>query len=142
MLEYRERGFPFTTVRPSLTYDTVIPLAIGSWNDFTMIDRMRKGMPVVVQGEGTSLWTVTHSDDFAKGFVPLLGNAQAIGHAFHITSDELLTWDQIWQATAATIPYRVGIARTIRWFEADPKRMRIVDGNNAIHDEVLKAWGG
>jgi nucleoside-diphosphate-sugar epimerase len=192
----RDTGFPGVIVRPSLTYDTVIPLAIGSWNDYTMIDRMKKGRPVVVHGDGTSLWTVTHSDDFAKGFVPLLGNEEAIGHAFHITSDELLTWDQIWQYTAraaggearivhvpsdficdvadkmgqgwmrgnlfgdkavsaifdnskikrfapgfvATIPYRDGIARTLRWFEADPKRMRIVDGNNEMHDAILAAW--
>ena len=97
----RETGFPGVIVRPSLTYDTVIPLAIGSWADWTMIDRMRSGRPVVVQGDGSSLWTITHADDFAKGFVPLLGNPATIGHAFHITSDELLTWDQIWQQTAA-----------------------------------------
>lgn len=101
MKAYREQDFPMTIVRPSLTYDTVIPLAIGSWNDYTMIDRMKRGQPVVVHGDGNSLWTITHSDDFAKGFVGLLGNDAAIGHAFHITSDELLTWDQIWQQTAA-----------------------------------------
>lgn len=98
---YRAQGFPMVIVRPSLTYDTVIPLAIGSWNDVTMIERMKAGKPVVVHGDGSSLWTCTHSDDFAKGFVGLLGNQEAIGHAFHITSDELLTWDQIWQYTAA-----------------------------------------
>lgn len=98
---YRDDGFPITIVRPSLTYDTVIPLALGSWSDFTMIDRMRQGKPVVVHGDGSSLWTVTHSEDFAKGFIGLLGNDAAIGHAFHITSDEILTWDQIWQYTAA-----------------------------------------
>jgi nucleoside-diphosphate-sugar epimerase len=97
----RESGFPGVVVRPSLTYDTVIPLAIGSWADWTMIERMRSGRPVVVHGDGSSLWTITHADDFAKGFVPLLGNPATIGHAFHITSDELLTWDQIWQQTAA-----------------------------------------
>lgn len=98
---YREQDFPMVIVRPSLTYDTVIPLAIGSWNDVTMIARMKAGKPVVVHGDGTSLWTCTHSEDFAKGFVGLLGNSEALGHAFHITSDELLTWDQIWQYTAA-----------------------------------------
>jgi len=99
----RESLFPGVIVRPSLTYDTVIPLAIGSWNDYTMIDRMKKGKPVVVQGDGTSLWTVTHARDFAKGFLGLLGNDQALGHAFHITADEILTWDQIWQQTAAAV---------------------------------------
>ncbi len=98
---YRDQQFPMVIVRPSLTYDTVIPLAIGSWNDVTMIERMKAGKPVVVHGDGTSLWTCTHSDDFAKGFVGLLGNSETIGDAFHITSDELLTWDQIWQYTAA-----------------------------------------
>ncbi|MFP4144864.1 MAG: SDR family oxidoreductase [Phycisphaeraceae bacterium] len=98
---YREEGFPAVIVRPSLTYDTVIPLAIGSWGDVTMIERMRQGRPVVVQGDGSSLWTITHAADFAKGLVGLLGNQEAVGHPFHITSDELLTWDQIWQYTAA-----------------------------------------
>ena len=100
MKAYREKGFPVTIVRPSHTYDTVIPVAIGSWEDFTIIDRMRKGGRVIIHGDGTSLWTITHSDDFAKGFVGLMGNEQAIGHSFHITSDELLNWNQIYQAVA------------------------------------------
>lgn len=93
---YRTRGFPFTTVRPSHTYDTVIPVSVGHW-DFTVVDRMRRGRPVVVHGDGTSLWTLTHAEDFARAFVGLLGNPQAIGHAFHITSDEWLTWDQVYR---------------------------------------------
>ena len=97
---YREKDFPITIVRPSLTYNTVIPVAIGSWTDFTIIDRMRQGKPVIIHGDGTSLWTITHADDFAKGFVGLLGHKQAIGHAFHITSDEVLTWNQIYDAVA------------------------------------------
>ena len=94
---YRDRGFPVTIVRPSLTYGpTMIPVAFGSWqHPWTVVDRMRRGERVVVHGDGTSLWTITHNTDFAKGFVGLLGNAAAIGHAFHITSDEVLTWDQI-----------------------------------------------
>ncbi len=96
----RDQGFPMSIVRPSLTYDTVIPVAIGSWDDYTIIDRMKKGERVVVHGDGSSLWTVTHAKDFARGFVGLLGHQQAIGHAFHITSDEILTWDQIYQAVA------------------------------------------
>lgn len=98
--EYRKTGFPITIVRPSLTYDTVIPVAIGSWTDYTIIDRMKKGKPVIIHGDGTSLWTVTHSIDFAKAFTGLLGHQQAIGHAFHITSDELLNWNQIYEAVA------------------------------------------
>jgi nucleoside-diphosphate-sugar epimerase len=93
MLAYRESGFPATIVRPSHTYDrTMLPVRGG----YTMIDRMRRGKQVVVHGDGTSLWTLTHHLDFAKGFVGLLGNPQATGQAFHITSDEWLTWDQIY----------------------------------------------
>lgn len=99
----REEGFPATIVRPSLTYgDTQIPLAVNSWQrSFTAVDRMRRGLPVIVPGDGSSLWTFTHNTDFAKGFVGLLGHPQAIGHAFHITSDEVLTWDQGYLAVAA-----------------------------------------
>lgn len=97
---YRENDFPVTIVRPSLTYDTVIPVAIGSWNDFTIIDRMRRGQKIIVHGDGTSLWTITHAEDFAIGFAGLLGHQQTIGQAFHITSDELLTWNQIYEAVA------------------------------------------
>ena len=70
---YRKENFPVTIVRPSLTYDTVIPVAIGSWTDYTIIDRMKKGKKVIIHGDGTSLWTITHSDDFAIGFSGLLG---------------------------------------------------------------------
>jgi nucleoside-diphosphate-sugar epimerase len=95
---YRDDGFPVTVVRPSHTYDrTQIPYDTG----WTMIDRMRRGKEVVVHGDGTSLWTLTHSDDFAKGFVGLLGHPQAIGDAFHITSDESLTWNQIHEILGA-----------------------------------------
>ena len=92
-----------TIVRPSLTYgDTQVPLAVNSWErPFTAIARMRQGKPLVVPGDGTSLWTITHNSDFAVGFVGLLGRRQAIGHAFNIVSDEVLTWDQIYRQTAA-----------------------------------------
>ncbi len=100
MKAYREEGFPMTIVRPSHTYDTVIPAAIGSWEDFTLIDRMRKGKRVVIPGDGSSLWVMTHSTDFARGLAGLWGNRHAIGHSFHITSDELLTWNQIYEAMA------------------------------------------
>jgi nucleoside-diphosphate-sugar epimerase len=89
--------FPSTIVRPSHTYDrTAVPLD-GGW---TSVARMRQGKEVVVHGDGTSLWTLTHHDDFAKGFVPLLGNPRTIGDAFHITSDDVLTWNQIVEALA------------------------------------------
>ena len=103
MRAYREDGFPVTIVRPSLTYgDTQIPLIVNSWQlPYTAVARMRQGKPVIVPGDGTSLWTITHNTDFAKGLVGLLGHEQSIGHAFHITSDQALTWDQIYQATAA-----------------------------------------
>ena len=100
MKAYRETGFPITIVRPSHTYDMVIPAAIGSWADFTLIDRMRMGKKVIIHGDGTSLWVMTHSIDFAKGFNGLLGLPQAIGHSFHITSDEVLNWNQIYSMMA------------------------------------------
>jgi nucleoside-diphosphate-sugar epimerase len=94
---YRADGFPATIVRPSHTYDrTSVPL-MGGWTD---IERMRRGQPVVVQGDGTSLWTLTHHDDFAKAFVGLLGHPQAVGDSFQITSDEVLTWNQIYNIMA------------------------------------------
>lgn len=91
---YREEKFPFTIVRPSHTYDrTLLPFE-GHW---TVVDRMRRGKPVIVHGDGTSLWTLTHHMDFARGFTGLLGNSHAIGEAVHITSDEWLNWNQIFQ---------------------------------------------
>ncbi len=102
MRAYREEGFPMTTVRPSLTYgDIVIPLAVNSWDkSYTAIARMRAGRPLIIPGDGLTLWTITHNSDFAKGLVGLFGNIGAIGHAVHITSDEALTWNQIYEQTA------------------------------------------
>lgn len=192
---YVETDFPTVIVRPSLTYDTVIPVAMGGWRDYTIIDRMKKGKQIIVHGDGTSLWIVTHSEDFAKGFVGLLGHQQALGHAFHITSDELLTWNQIYEAVAnaagttanivhipsdfivrfdntptgnltgnllgdktesmifdntkiktfvpefkATIPFKAGIKRTVKWFEAEPMRMKIIDANNEFQDRIIAAY--
>lgn len=94
---YREEGFPATIVRPSHTYDrTALPMDGG----YTVIDRMRRGKKVVVHGDGTSLWVLTHHRDFAKGFVGLLGNPHTLGEAFHITSDEVVTWNQIYEIFA------------------------------------------
>jgi nucleoside-diphosphate-sugar epimerase len=102
---YREEGFPATIVRPSLTYgENLIPLVINSWErSYTVVDRMLKGQKVIVPGDGSSLWVITHNTDFAKGFTGLLGHEQAIGHAFHITTDEVLTWDQLYRTVAAAV---------------------------------------
>jgi nucleoside-diphosphate-sugar epimerase len=99
---YREEGFPVTIVRPSLTYgDSKIVLVLNSWQkSYTAVDRMRRGKKVIVPGDGSSLWVITHNSDFAQGLVGLLGHQQAIGHAFHITSDEVMTWDQFFRITA------------------------------------------
>ena len=94
---YRERGFPATIVRPSHTYDCTLLPAHGG---YTVIDRMRRGKPVIVHGDGTSLWTLTHHRDFARAFVPLLGHDGAIGEVVHITSDEALSWNQIHEQMA------------------------------------------
>ncbi len=193
---YRDEQFPMTIVRPSLTYDAVIPVAIGSWEDYTIIDRIKNGKKIIVHGDGSSLWTITHSEDFAKGFIGLMGRQQAIGHAFHITSDEILNWNQIYEAVAeaagananmvhipsdficriavkeeqawmrgnllgdkavsvifdntkikrfvpdfvATIPFKEGIKRTVKWFEAEPSRMKIVPENNNLMDKIIDSY--
>lgn len=98
--EYRGSGFPATIVRPSHTYDATKTVLSGGW---TALARMVAGKPVVVHGDGTSLWTVTHTTDFARGFVPLLAHPRTLGEAFHITSDDFLTWDQITHALAAAL---------------------------------------
>jgi nucleoside-diphosphate-sugar epimerase len=112
---YREEGFPVTIVRPSLTYgETQIALAVNSWaKSYTVVDRMRRGKKVIVPGDGSSLWVITHNTDFAKGLVGLLGNEQAIGQAFHITADEVMTWNQFYNivgAAAGVEPQLVHIA--------------------------------
>jgi nucleoside-diphosphate-sugar epimerase len=100
---WHDEGFPAVIVRPSLTYgETLVPLVLNSWKQsWTLVDRMRRGMPVIVPGDGTSLWTITHNTDFAPGLLGLIGRADAIGEAFHITTDEVLTWDAIFRQTAA-----------------------------------------
>ena len=98
---WREEGFPATIVRPSLTYgDANFPIAIGGWGCYTLADRLLKGRPIIVHGDGSSLWVATHAEDFARGFLGLLGNPQAVGDAFHITTDEVLTWNQIYETIA------------------------------------------
>ncbi|RCX16602.1 nucleoside-diphosphate-sugar epimerase [Anaerobacterium chartisolvens] len=109
MRMYREEGFPVTIVRPSHTYgERSIPLGVhggkGSWQ---VALRMLQGKPVIIHGDGTSLWTMTHNSDFAKGFVGLMGNIHAIGESVHITSDETLTWNQIYQCIADALGVRL-----------------------------------
>ncbi len=109
MQAYRDSGFPVTIVRPSHTYDRMLPIPFGGSCESTVIDRMKRGLPILIHGDGTSLWVVTHSRDFARGFTGLLGNPLAIGSAYHITSDEVLTWNQIITAIADA----VGVQATI-----------------------------
>ncbi len=193
MRAYREEDFPITIVRPSLTYgDTQIALAINSWaKSYTVVDRMRRGKKVIVPGDGSSLWVITHNTDFAKGLVGLLAREQAIGHAFHITCDEIMCWDQWYRLTAeaagaeprlvhilsdfiaacipearggllgdkaasvvfdntkikrfvpgycATVPFTLGIRRTMAWFDADPARRQVDPEANARWDRLIEAY--
>jgi len=105
MAEYRRSGFPVTIVRPSHTYsEHYLPVAVhghkGSWQ---VVDRIQKGKPVLVHGDGTSLWTLTHAKDFAKGFLGLMGNPLAIGETVHITGDETLTWNGIYDRLGSAL---------------------------------------
>lgn len=119
---YRNEGFPAVIVRPAHTYDRTKLACSGG---YTAVGRMRAGKPVIVHGDGTSIWVLTHHADFAKGFVGLLGNARTLGEAFHITSDELLTWNQIY----AMIGKAAGV---------EP---RIVHAPADVITQYHKAWG-
>jgi nucleoside-diphosphate-sugar epimerase len=192
MRAYRESEFPMTIVRPSHTYDTILPLAFGGGDEYTLIERMKAGKQIIVHGDGTSLWTLTHAEDFARGFIGLLGHPQTIGETFHITSDESLTWNQIYSTVAAsvgvtphlvhipsdfiagrdessrggllgdkshsvvfdnskikryvpgftaTIPFHLGIRRTLAWFDADPSRKVIRKETDELMDDILRAYG-
>lgn len=107
MQAYRQESFPVTIVRPSLTYGpSQLPLNVNSWqHPYTVIDRMKRGLPVIVPGDGTSLWVFTWNADFARGFLGLLGNPKAIGEAYHITSDEVLTWNEAYRQ----VGYALGV---------------------------------
>jgi nucleoside-diphosphate-sugar epimerase len=194
MRAHREEGFPFTVIRPSLTYGEIsVPLVLNSWqHPYTAIARFRAGKPVVVPGDGLSLWTITHNSDFAKALVGLLGHPGAIGHAFHITSDEALTWNQLFQQAAeaagvaapklvhiasdfitacfpettgtllgdkshsaifdnskvkrlvpdfvATTRFREGIERSIRYFDADPRRQTIEEMVDKRYDRLVACY--
>jgi nucleoside-diphosphate-sugar epimerase len=120
--EYRDNGFPATIVRPSQTYDVTKTVLSGGW---TSLARMLAGKPVIVHGDGTSLWTVTHHGDFARAFTGLLGQPRTLGEAVHITSDEVLTWDQI----ACTLGAALGVT---------PRLVHVPSDVIAAHDPV---WG-
>ena len=106
---YREKGFPVTIVRPSHTYsERSVPLGLhGPKGSYQVVKRMLEGKKVIIHGDGTSLWTMTHNSDFAKGFTGLMGNIHAIGEAVQITSDEALTWNQIYQIIADVLGVRL-----------------------------------
>lgn len=125
MHRFRDDNFPVTIIRPSHTYDErQVPLGVhgdkGSWQ---VLRRMLDGKPVIIHGDGTSLWTVTHNSDFAKGFVGLMANSHAVGGVFQITSDETLSWNQIYESVARAlgvklIPYYVSsdfLASVDKW---------------------------
>ncbi len=136
---YREEGFPITIIRPSHTYDNrSIPLGVhgkkGSWQ---VAKRMLEGKPVIIHGDGTSLWTMTCNRDFAKAFVGLMGNSHAIGEAFQITSDEVLTWNQIYQSIAKALgvelkPYYVSSELLAAIGEYDFEGSLIGDKANSV----------
>ncbi len=109
--KYRSEGFPVTIVRPSHTYgNTKIPTAIhGRKGSFSVVERIRKGKKVIVHGDGSSLWTLTYNKDFAKAFIGLMGNIHAIGESYHITSDESLTWNQIYETIGSALGVDVKI---------------------------------
>ena len=102
MERYEKDGFPVTIVRPSHTYDErSVPLGVhGNGGSWQVVRRIKEGKPVIIHGDGTSLWTITHNSDFVKGYAGLIGNPKAIGQAFHITSDESVSWNRIYQAIA------------------------------------------
>ena len=106
---YREDAFPVTIVRPSHTYDRHFPFALGGSAGYTVADRMKKAQPVIVHGDGSSLWVVTHAEDLARGLLGLMDNEQALGEAFHITSDEILTWNQIYQTIGEALGVKPNI---------------------------------
>ena len=136
MSHYRQDGFPITIVRPSHTYNNVIPVPVGGGAEYTTVDRIKQGKKIIVHGDGSSLWTLTHADDFAKGFVGLLGHQQAIGQSFHITSDEVLTWDQIHYAIGEVLRCNVNIvhisSETLAFFNEEFRGSLIGDKATSV----------
>ncbi len=136
MKKYKEEGFPVTIVRPSHTYDERnVPLGVHGKNGFwQVIKRMQEGKPVIIHGDGTSLWTLTWNGDFAIGYTGLMGNRHAIGEAFQITSDETLTWNQIY----ATIADALGVELNAYHVSTDFLR---ATGDKYGYDFTGSLWG-
>jgi len=138
MKAYWEYGFPVTIIRPSLTYGpSQIPFSVGSWNHpWTVIDRMQRGQKVIVPGDGTSLWVMTWNADFGKGLVGLLGNEKAAGEAFQITSDEVLSWDQIYLEAYQALGEKPNVihipSEFIARFDVDAVGSLIGDKSNSV----------
>lgn len=130
---HKAESFPATIVRPSHTYSTVIPIVIGGWTEYTTVDRIKKGLPIVVHGDGTALWVLTNASDFAKGFCGLPGLETSIGEAFHITSDELLSWNQIHQQLANALGREANIVHVTsdRICREDPEYLGTLLGDKA-----------
>lgn len=142
---YRENAFPITIIRPSHTYDErSVPLGVhGDHGSFQVIKRMLEEKPVIIHGDGTSLWTMTHSSDFAEAFVGLLGNIHAIGESVNITSDETLTWNQIYQCIANALhvklkPYYVSSEFLQAVGDYDFKGSLIGDKANSVVFDLSK----
>ena len=139
MERYRQDGFPVTIVRPSHTYDErSVPLGVhgnnGSWQ---VVKRIKEGKQVIIHGDGSSLWTITHNSDFAKGFVGLMGNPAALGEAFHITTDESVSWNEIYRAIADALsvelkPYYVSSQTLVDMSDYDFTGSLIGDKANSV----------
>ena len=138
MKAWREDGFPVTIIRPSHTYGpSQIPLCVSSWlHPWTVIDRMKRGHKLIVPGDGTSLWVLTWNADFAKGLVGLLGNGKAIGEAFQITSDEVLSWDQIYLEAYQALGAKPNVlhipSEFIARFDQEARGSLIGDKSNSV----------
>lgn len=145
MEKYRNDGFPVTIVRPSHTYDErSVPLGVhgdnGSWQ---VVKRIMEGKKVIIHGDGTSLWTITHNSDFAKAYVGLIGNPKAIGETFHITTDEAVTWNQIYNAIADALgvelkPYYVSSRILVDMSNYDFLGSLIGDKSNSVEFDNSK----
>ena len=133
---YREEGFPAVIVRPSHTYDKFFPISIGNAGSYVIPQRILDGKPVIVHGDGTSLWTITHSEDYAKAFVGLLGHPQALGHIFQITSDFVLTWNQMYEQLGEALGVKPKIVHIpSEWIaEFDPR-----EGEGLLGDKMYSA---
>lgn len=139
---YRQTGFPVTIIRPSHTYDEYnVPLCIsGYYGCYSVIKRMMEGKPTIIPGDGTSLWTLTHNSDFAKAFMGIAGNPKAIGEAVNITSDEVMTWNQIYETIAdgLSVPLKPFYVSSLFLHEAGPYDMKCCLIGERVQTAVFK----